>query len=100
MSKESESQVQPKPRIESLSDMVFGLALSVGAITLVGSPPSSTVELVSDLATFGFSFVILINIWINYTKIMSVLSLEDRLTISLNSLLLFVGRLSRFYSIS
>jgi hypothetical protein len=29
----------PKSRIESLSDLIFGLALSIGALTLIGKPP-------------------------------------------------------------
>ncbi len=92
----SESPSRPKPRIESLSDMVFGLALSVGAITLVGNPPTNATELVSDIATFAFSFLILINVWMRYTKIMSVLPLENRWTISLNTLLLFIVSIEPF----
>jgi len=96
MPEESESRTRPKPRIESLSDMVFGLALSVGAITLVGNPPTNTTELASDIATFAFSFLILINVWMRYTKIMSVLPLENRWTISLNTFLLFIVSIEPF----
>ncbi len=93
---ESETPSRPKPRIESLSDMVFGLALSVGAITLVGSPPSTTGQLISDIAFFAFSFLILINTWMRYTRIMSVLPLENRWIVSLNSLLLFAVSIEPF----
>jgi uncharacterized membrane protein len=96
MPEKAESPSRPKPRIESLSDMVFGLALSVGAITLVGNPPTNAIELVSDVATFAFSFLILINVWMRYTKIMSVLPLENRWTISLNTLLLFIVSIEPF----
>jgi uncharacterized membrane protein len=96
MANESDTPARPKPRIESLSDMIFGLALSVGAITLVGNPPSTASELLADIAAFAFSFMILINVWMHYTKIMSALPLENRWTISLNSLLLFVVSIEPF----
>jgi len=83
------SQTRPKPRIESLSDMIFGLALSVGAITLVGNPPNTTGQLYNDIASFGFSFLILIQVWMRYTRIMSALPLENNRTILLNTTLLF-----------
>jgi uncharacterized membrane protein len=69
--------------------MVFGLALSVGALALVTSPPTNSGQLVIDIASFGFSFLILIMVWFAYTRIMSVLPLETRLSTSLNTVLLF-----------
>ena len=86
---EEEPQARPRPRIESLSDLVFGLALSIGAIALIGSPPTTVEGLFSDILTFGFNFIILISVWIRYTRIMSVLPLENRRTMVLNTLLLF-----------
>jgi hypothetical protein len=68
---------------------VFGLALSVGTISLISRLPSSPVRIVYDIAEFGFSFLILITVWISYTNIMSVLPLEDATTITLNVILLF-----------
>jgi len=93
---DAQPEVRPKPRIESLSDMIFGLALSVGAITLVSSPPTTSGGLYNDILTFGFSFLILISVWIRYTKIMSVLPLENRRSISLNTLLLFIVSIEPF----
>lgn len=90
------SQARPKPRIESLSDMIFGLALSVGAITLVGNPPSTPGQLYNDIASFGFSFIILIQVWLRYTRVMSVLPLETSRTIFLNTILLFCVSLEPF----
>jgi uncharacterized membrane protein len=87
---------RPRPRIESLSDMIFGLALSVGAITLVGNPPQTQGQLYTDLTTFGFSFLIVIQIWMRYTKIMSVLPLESGRTIFLNIVLLFCVSIEPF----
>lgn len=89
MEMETEQAAKPKPRIESLSDLIFGLALSIGAIALVSSPPNTVRSLYADMLTFAFSFVILISVWLRYTRIMSVLPLETRRTILLNILLLF-----------
>jgi uncharacterized membrane protein len=96
VSDEQRAPAKPRPRIESLSDMIFGLALSVGAITLVSSPPTTFPSVLGDVATFGFSFLILINIWLRYTKIMSVLPLESRGVVDFNILLLFLVSIEPF----
>jgi len=95
-SKPTDSTARPRPRIESLSDMVFGLALSVGALALVASPPTNSGELYSDLATFGFSFLILIMVWFAYTRLMSVLTFEDHWVVTFNTLLLFTVSVEPF----
>jgi uncharacterized membrane protein len=87
---------RPRPRIEFLSDLVFGLALSVGAIALVSSPPASISAVIGDLATFGFSFWILITMWLRYTRIMSVLPLQSPRTNTLNVVLLFLVSIEPF----
>jgi len=92
----SEQIARPRPRIESLSDLIFGLALSIGAIALIGNPPTTISGLYNDLLTFAFNFVILISVWMRYTRIMSVLPLENRRTIFLNILLLFCVSLEPF----
>jgi uncharacterized membrane protein len=76
--------------------MIFGLALSVGAITLVSSPPTDVPSIYGDLGTFGFSFLILITIWLRYTRIMSVLPLESQRVIVLNIILLFLVSVEPF----
>lgn len=96
MSDDQHTPVRPRARIESLSDMIFGLALSVGAITLVSSPPTDSRGVISDLAGFGFSFLILIMIWLRYTKIMSALPLESQRVINLNIILLFLVSIEPF----
>ena len=68
---------------------MFGLALSIGAITLVENPPKTSLAIYADVGTFALSFYILISIWLAYTRIMSVLPLERRRTIFANSILLF-----------
>jgi len=87
---------RPRPRIESLSDLVFGLALSIGAFALVSSPPVDDQGFYRDVFTFGFNFLVLISIWIRYTRIMSALPIETRRTMLLNSVLLFTVSLEPF----
>ena len=77
--------------------MIFGLALSVGAITLVSSPPTNVGGIENDVATFGFSFFILITIWLRYTRIMSVLPLQSQRVVNLNIILLFLVSLEPFF---
>ncbi|HVC27168.1 MAG TPA: TMEM175 family protein [Nitrososphaerales archaeon] len=89
MDESEQGRAKPRARIESLADLIFGLALSVGAISLVSSPPTSVQGIYNDLATFGFSFLILITMWLRYTRIMSVFPLESRRVTNLNILLLF-----------
>jgi len=87
---------RPKPRIETLSDLIFGLALSIGAIALIGNPPQRVSMLWSDIIGFAFNFLILISVWMRYTRVMSVLPLETRKTTVLNTLLLFAVSLEPF----
>jgi uncharacterized membrane protein len=93
---ESDEGTRPRPRIESLSDLVFGLALSIGAFALVSNPPVTDGEFYYDVGTFAFNFIVLISIWLRYTRIMSVLPVETRGTILLNGLLLFTVALEPF----
>jgi uncharacterized membrane protein len=46
-------------------------------------------SLVEDAGTFGFGFIILISIWLRYTRIMSVMPVETARTTRLNAALLF-----------
>jgi uncharacterized membrane protein len=50
----------------------------------------------NDLATFGFSFLILISLWLRYTNIMSVFPLESRRVIILNIAMLFCVSIEPF----
>ena len=86
----------PRPRIEGLADLVFGLSLGLGSLSLVVSPPSSISEINSHILVFVLTFLILITIWINYTASMSVLPVETRLVIVLNVILLLLVALIPF----
>ncbi len=86
----------PRPRIEGLSDLIFGLALSIGALSLLAKPPSNAYEVGADILGFGFSFLILISVWIRYTSIMSVLPIETSVTHALNIILMFLVSLEPY----
>jgi len=78
-----------KLRIENLSDLVFGLALSLGSIILVSTSVDTPDGLVTNVVLFGFSFLIVIWIWTGYTRTMSALPFEIQWTFLLNVALLF-----------
>jgi uncharacterized membrane protein len=86
----------PRPRIEGLADLVFGLSLGLGSVSLVVSPPTSISDVNGHILVFVLSFLILITIWINYTSSMSVLPVETRLVIVLNVILLLLVALIPF----
>jgi uncharacterized membrane protein len=72
-----------------LTDLIFGLALSIGAVGLLNYKPATTQDLVLSVSLFLFSFLILISIWLRYTETMSALSVETSGTRTLNIILLF-----------
>jgi uncharacterized membrane protein len=77
--------------------MIFGLALSIGALSLISKPPGSPAEINSDIVGFAVSFIILISVWLRYTSIMSVLPLETSVTIFLNVVLLFLVSIEPYF---
>jgi uncharacterized membrane protein len=87
---EGSTSSPPRPRIENLSDLIFGLALSIGALTLIGQKPSDFQNLLLSILYYGFSFLILITIWRTYTRTMSLLPVETGELINLNIILLFL----------
>jgi uncharacterized membrane protein len=93
---EEKERTPPKSRIESLSDLIFGLALSIGALTLIGQPPSNFWELVQAILFYAFSFLILISVWYSYTRTMSQLHVETGGLIDVNILLLFLVSIEPF----
>lgn len=91
MDKKAPVEALPHDRIEALSDLVFGLALSIGAIVLVTqTAPKTSADVISSLIEFGFSFVVLIRVWTRYTKIMGELPFDTDSTRNLNLILLFL----------
>ena len=69
--------------------MVFGLALSLGAVVLITQRPTDAPSLYIGLLIFGFSFLILVTVWYNYATILAVLPLETQRLVLLNLVLLF-----------
>ena len=86
----SQTPAIPRPRIQGLSDLIFGLALSIGSAQIFLNYPKGGYEIVSTLIVFGFSFLILINVWLRYTSITSVVPIETVTMVRLNVLLLFL----------
>jgi uncharacterized membrane protein len=84
-------------RIETLSDLVFGLALSIGSINLIEHIPQDATGLITDVGLFAFSFLIIVGIWLGYTRIIAVLPVETASTLSLNLGLLFCVALEPFF---
>ena len=81
---------RPRPRIETLADLIFGLSLSIGSIALIANPPATTADILSHMAAFGFTFLILITAWLIYTTDMSVLPVETKSMMFLNVPLLLL----------
>jgi len=93
---EEKERSTPKSRIESLSDLIFGLALSIGALTLIGQSPSDFDQLLLAIMYYAFSFFILIRLWNSYTQTMSYLRIETSRSLNLNMLLLFLVSIEPF----
>jgi uncharacterized membrane protein len=79
-----------RKRIESLSDLMFGLALSVGALALIAQPPTTPDELTPRLIAFIFNFVVLIAVWLQYTMVMSRMPVETGRMVLANAFLLLL----------
>jgi len=85
-----------KVRIESLSDLVFGLALSIGSLFLVSKVPQTSQDLEVNVLLFGFGFLIVVLTWLGYTRAMAVLPVEAPFALFTNLVLLFVVALEPY----
>jgi hypothetical protein len=79
-----------KVRIESLSDLVFGLALSIGSIILVGKQPQTGQDIAANVLLFGFGFLIIVMTWLGYSRTMAVLPVEAPFALLANLALFFM----------
>jgi len=84
------SEGVPRTRVQTLSDLIFGLALSIGALTLLSGKPTTDLSLFESLASFGFAFYILAVVWLNYTRISSASPVETEKLLRLTLVLLFL----------
>ena len=85
-----------KVRIESLSDLVFGLALSIGSLFLISKVPQSGQDLGLNILLFGFGFLIIVLTWLGYSRTMAVLPVEVPFALIANLLLLFLVALEPY----
>jgi uncharacterized membrane protein len=92
----AEQTFKPRPRIEAFSDLIFGLALSIGALTLIGQQLTSFEALMTALGLYSFSFLILVGVWLSYSNLTSVLHAETEALISINIALLFLVSVEPF----
>jgi hypothetical protein len=81
---------KPKPRIQTLADLIFGLSLSIGSIALIASPPTSADQINSHILAFTFTFLMLITVWVIYTTFTSILPVETSFLMFVNVILLFL----------
>ena len=86
---ESASSV-PRLSLQTLSDLIFGLALSIGALVLLGQPPADYIQIVTSLSVFAFGFYLLVTVWYRYASIIRLLPFETTWLHTLNLLLLFL----------
>ena len=89
MSHQSVAENRIKLRLDSLSDLVFGLALSIGSIALFIKLPQTDADFVTSIVAFGFSFLIVTLFWVSYTRVRTILPEENSSTFFLCLLLLF-----------
>jgi uncharacterized membrane protein len=87
---DSDQPTRIRVRVEALSDLVFGLALSVGSLEFLSSPARNASGLGINLLFFAFSFFILVFTWLGYSRTMAILPRETDTSLYLNLLLLFL----------
>jgi len=78
-------------RTEAFSDVVFGFAISLLVVSL--EAPKNYHEMIETLrgfVPFAISFFILIDIWFEHHDFYKRYAMHDRITMALNTMLLFV----------
>jgi uncharacterized membrane protein len=79
-----------KKSIEDLSNLVFGLALTLGAVALVKPESNDFVQLFNILLNFALSFLIIIWIWFLYNRSIKRLDMDRKSEVVLNYILLLL----------
>jgi uncharacterized membrane protein len=78
-------------RIEAFSDVIFGFALSLIVISLeVPKTYDALMETMRGIVPFAFCFLIFIGLWFAHHEFFKRYALQDKLTVFLNTVLLFV----------
>jgi uncharacterized membrane protein len=81
------NEVRLKP--DSFSDIIFGLALSIGSLILIENRVLVWQSFIWNLLLFGFSFAVIAMVWLSFSATMRYLSTEVPLVIFLNLVLFF-----------
>ena len=81
---------RPRPRIESLADLIFGLSLAIDSIALLPTSATKPGDMNSRILIFAFAFLFLITAWLIYTTYMSVLPTDSLTVTFLNVALLLL----------
>jgi len=81
------NQVRLKP--DSFSDIIFGLALSIGSLILIENRVQVWQSFVWNIVLFGFSFAVIAMAWLSFSATMRYLSTELPTVIFLNLTLFF-----------
>jgi len=81
------NQVRLKP--DSFSDIIFGLALSIGSLILIQNQVRVWQSFVWNILLFGFSFAVIAMAWLSFSATMRYLSTEVPAVIFLNLTLFF-----------
>jgi len=82
--------------IETISDVVFGLALEIGSISIVAKLPQTATDLTTEIVEFGFSFVVVFMAWFSYRRAVVALPYETPRTLIVNVALLFCVSIEPF----
>ncbi|MGD0075806.1 MAG: TMEM175 family protein [Candidatus Binataceae bacterium] len=78
-------------RAEALSDVVFGFALTLLVVSLqVPRTFDQLIDAMRSLPSFAVTFLLLITVWRAHYEFFRRYSLSDRVTMALNTILLFV----------
>ncbi len=78
-------------RVEGFSDAVFGFALTLLVVSLqVPQTFNELLQAINGFFAFGVSFALLTSVWFSHYRFFRRYGLDDRLTLTLNSILLFV----------
>ena len=81
---------RPRPRIETLADLIFGLSLGIDSIALLPSASVTPFEMNLRILGFAFAFIFVITAWLIYTTYASVLPMDARFVTFLNVVLLLL----------
>jgi hypothetical protein len=73
------NEVRLKP--DSFSDIIFGLALSIGSLILIENRVQVWQSFIWNLLLFGFSFAVIAMVWLSFSATMRYLSTEVPLVI-------------------